>query len=138
MSKPDTSTTDDTHSFAESHDDYEKVLSVVKHNTGHAQPAMASRSSILQTAVSPDGLDSDTVHAKLGAADRNDDLESWHGRVFLTTTDALWDVVEAEAEATHPRRGLIKRIIELEAGKEDSDEDLVGECNRLLHGGDDA
>lgn len=105
MSKPDTSTTDDTHSFADSADDYQTVLRIVDHNTGHKQPPMASRSSILQTAVDSAGLDSQTVHAKLGAAEQNGDLVTL--RVGRTTkvarrTDAALRAIIAAENAKPP------------------------------------
>ncbi len=87
-------------------EEYERVLSIIKHNTGGEQPPMASRTSITQIA-SQAGITKPTT--RLRAAIDNGDVMRWLGKVCLTEEDALVAVIEHEREQKHTQHRLISK-----------------------------
>lgn len=100
----------------ERRDAYERVLSIVDHNTGGKQRAMVARTSVTQIAVSIGIVD---PAKRVRAAIENDDLLRYHGRVCRTDEESLRAVILQEADAKHTRKTL------------------VGRCNRALEEVDD-
>lgn len=104
---------------ADSRERYETVLRIVEYNSNNTQqPAMASRTSIIQIAKQA-GIDATDAKRSIQAAIGNRDLLNWHGKLARTTPEALRAVIEEEAASDTPRRALIAK------------------CNRLLREADD-
>jgi len=81
---------DDESTREERKDAYERVLSIVEHNTGDNQPALASTTSISQIAV---GIGIEKPGKPLRAAVENGDLLRIRDRVVRTEEADLRDAL---------------------------------------------
>ncbi|MFW5935356.1 MAG: hypothetical protein ACOCQL_05855 [Halolamina sp.] len=97
---------------ADRRDEYHQVLRIVDANTGGAQPALASVSSITQIASSAGVTE---PGKRLRAAVENDDVVTLEGRVCLAEPEAIRAAIEAEAQSEHPREdriGWLNRVLQ--------------------------
>ena len=95
---------------------YEKVLGIVKYNTGSGTSPLIRPGQVVLIASHADH-DSDRTRTAIRAAVENGDLKRIRGRLTRTDADAAQDVLDAEI------------------AREDTDKRVVGWCNRQIKEG---
>jgi len=118
---PDESTLDDRR------EEYERVLSTIRHNTGHPMAPLVARPALGLVLVAHGSLTSDTVRARLRAAREQGDVIVW-GHPDGTPRYGLADAAHLDA-ADEP---ALTRIIETEVAADQPDKQLIGWCNTHL------
>ena len=90
---------------------YERVLSVVYHQTSPKQPPMVERGAVNRTCCVSGSLDPATVNSKLSVAVTNGDVIEHNERYCVTDDlDRLRRAVEAVAKEVPVDQGTLGRI----------------------------
>lgn len=99
---------------------YERVMGVIKYNTGDPQPCGIRWSTLLTIACSHGQEDPEDVRTAIQAANHNDDILVWtdrEGHERFTRAD---------------NEDLLLEVVERQTAREDPDHDVVAEANELL------
>jgi len=105
------SQTQQTQSRKDSKRQYERVLSVVYHQTSPKQPPMVHRKHVNQTCCVSGSLDPAIVNSKLSVAVKNGDLIEHNDRYCVTDDlDRLRRAVKAVAKEVPVDQGTLGRI----------------------------
>ncbi len=105
----------------ERRDQYERVCSIVEHNTGGKQRPMASLHSV-RTIAKHAGIDAEDVDKRLKRGVKNGDLVIVEGRVCLAEESSVRAAIRYEANREHPRQERMGKLNQALDGVVDSGE----------------